>query len=77
MNPVYGNVPYTATSRCPHHGASGRFDALREIAEDDVFLLVEHGLVQFDEVQGRVGVEKPFVKGFPLMYCSASIHSTV
>jgi oligopeptidase B len=28
-----------------HGGASGRFDALREIAEDDVFLLVELGLV--------------------------------
>ena len=27
-----------------HGGASGRFDALREIAEDDVFLLVELGL---------------------------------
>ncbi len=28
-----------------HGGASGRFDALREIAEDDVFVLVELGLV--------------------------------
>jgi len=28
-----------------HGGASGRFDSLREIAEDDVFLLVELGLV--------------------------------
>jgi len=28
-----------------HGGASGRFDALREIAEDDVFLLVELGRV--------------------------------
>ncbi|MEO9063527.1 MAG: prolyl oligopeptidase family serine peptidase, partial [Burkholderiaceae bacterium] len=27
-----------------HGGASGRFDSLREIAEDDVFLLVELGL---------------------------------
>ncbi len=27
-----------------HGGASGRFDALREIAEDDVFLLAEFGL---------------------------------
>ena len=29
-----------------HGGASGRFDALREIAEDDVFVLVELGLAQ-------------------------------
>ncbi|MCE9660068.1 MAG: S9 family peptidase [Burkholderiales bacterium] len=29
-----------------HGGASGRFDSLREIAEDDVFLLVELGLVE-------------------------------
>ncbi len=29
-----------------HGGASGRFDALREIAEDDVFLLVELGVVE-------------------------------
>ena len=29
-----------------HGGASGRFDALREIAEDDVFLLVELGLAR-------------------------------
>jgi oligopeptidase B len=28
-----------------HGGASGRFDSLREIAEDDVFLLVELGVV--------------------------------
>ena len=28
-----------------HGGASGRFDSLREIAEDDVFLLVELGIV--------------------------------
>ena len=28
-----------------HGGASGRFDSLREVAEDDVFLLVELGLV--------------------------------
>ena len=28
-----------------HGGASGRFDVLREIAEDDVFLLVALGLV--------------------------------
>ena len=28
-----------------HGGASGRFDSLREIAEDDVFLLVELGLI--------------------------------
>jgi oligopeptidase B len=28
-----------------HGGASGRFDSLREIAEDDVFLLVELGLL--------------------------------
>ena len=27
-----------------HGGSSGRYDALREIAEDDVFLLVELGL---------------------------------
>ena len=27
-----------------HGGASGRFDTLREIAEDDVFLLVELGI---------------------------------
>ena len=27
-----------------HGGASGRYDALREIAEDDIFLLVELGL---------------------------------
>jgi len=27
-----------------HGGASGRFDALREIAEDDVFLLAQFGL---------------------------------
>ena len=31
-----------------HGGASGRFDALREIAEDDVFLLVELGAVGAD-----------------------------
>jgi oligopeptidase B len=29
-----------------HGGASGRFDSLREIAEDDVFVLVELGLVR-------------------------------
>ena len=29
-----------------HGGASGRFDALREIAEDDVFLLVELGAIE-------------------------------
>ena len=29
-----------------HGGASGRFDALREIAEDDVFLLVILGLAE-------------------------------
>jgi oligopeptidase B len=29
-----------------HGGASGRFDSLREIAEDDVFLLVELGAVE-------------------------------
>ena len=29
-----------------HGGASGRFDSLREIAEDDVFLLVELGLAE-------------------------------
>jgi len=27
-----------------HGGASGRFDSLREIAEDDAFLLVQWGL---------------------------------
>ena len=31
-----------------HGGASGRFDSLREIAEDDVFLLVELGLVAME-----------------------------
>ena len=31
-----------------HGGASGRFDSLREIAEDDVFLLVELGLIERD-----------------------------
>jgi oligopeptidase B len=29
-----------------HGGASGRFDSLREVAEDDVFLLVELGLLR-------------------------------
>ncbi|HZV92097.1 MAG TPA: prolyl oligopeptidase family serine peptidase, partial [Caldimonas sp.] len=37
-----------------HGGASGRFDALREIAENDTFLLVELGLAQVSDQRPRL-----------------------